>query len=120
MRSRRGAEQPADTMPERSLQDLMHAAQAVRQETQASMQESRQRMQDQSERAESCKQVISMLKGLPDRLSHDIMLPLGKAAFLPARLTDIERCQMTLGEHGEALSHILSDCVPCITLQCHL
>jgi len=108
MGSRRGAEQHAEAMPERSLQDLKHADQAVRQETQASMQESWQRMQDQIERAESCKQVISMLKGLPDRPSHDIMLPLGKAAFLPARLTDIERCQMTLGEHGEALLHTAS------------
>ena len=97
MGNRREAEQPAEAIPERSLQDLKHAAQVVRQETQASMQESRQRMQDQNERAGSCKQVISMLKGLPDRPSHAIMLPLGKAAFLPARLIDIERCQMTLG-----------------------
>ena len=87
-------------MPEIPFQDLRHAAQAVWQETHASLAENRQRLQDQRKRSNTCGQVISMLKGLPDRPSRDIMLPLGKAAFLPARLTDTERCHVTLGEHA--------------------
>ena len=72
-------------------------------------------MQDQKQKSETCKQVINMLTGLPDRPSHDIMLPLGKAALLPARLTDTERCHVTLGEHIAALPHAH---LPNFTLSC--
>ena len=92
-------------MPEGPLQDLKYAAQAVWQESQASLAEGKQRMQDYSKRSESCSQVINMLKALPDRTSHDIMLPLGEAAFIPARLSDPERCHVTLGEHAAAPRH---------------
>lgn len=95
----RGAETAVGPKPQHSLQDLKHAAQTLWQETQASIADSRQRFQAYHEKAQSCKQVTSMLKGLPKRPSHDIMLPLGKAALLPARLVNIERCSMSLGEH---------------------
>ncbi len=95
-------------MTESSLQDLKHAARAVWQEAHAGLAAGRQRMQDQHSKSESYRQVISMLKGLPDRPSHDIMLPLGKAAFLPTRLTDIERCHVTLGKKALHLIMIFS------------
>lgn len=99
-------------MPEIPFQDLKHAAQAVWQETHASLAESRQRLEDQQSRLKTCGQVISMLKGLPDRPSCDIMLPLGKAAFLPARLTNAERCHVTLGKPAAIASH---GQLPCTT-----
>ena len=85
------------------MQSLQHAAQAIRQETHKSMCEVAQRLADCKDRAASCSQVMGMLKGLPAQgTGHDIMLPLGKAAFLPARLTNINCCHMTLGERAES------------------
>ena len=98
-------------MAESPLQDWNHAAQAAWQEAQASLAEGRQRVQDQKQKSDTCQQVITMLKGLPDRPSHDIMVPLGKAAFLPARLTDTERCHVTLGEHSRILAKLYPVCV---------
>ena len=116
-RCQKGTEGFVGPMSDGQLQDLKHAAQAVWQETHASLAEGRQRMQDQHSKSDSCRQVISMLKGLPDRPSHDIMLPLGKAAFLPARLTDTERCHVTLGENAVHLMHntpVRSTCPTCM------
>ena len=85
------------------MQNLQHAAQAIRQETQESMSEVGQRLTDCRDRAASCSQVMGMLKGLPaQQTNHDIMLPLGKAAILPARLTNINCCHVTLGERAES------------------
>ena len=66
------------------------------------MREVAKRLADCKDRAASCSQVMGMLKRLPAQPSHDIMLPLGKAAFLPARLTNIDCCHMTLGERAES------------------
>ena len=67
------------------------------------MREVAKRLADCKGRAASCSQVMGMLKRLPaQQMSHDIMLPLGKAALLPARLTNIDCCHMTLGERAES------------------
>ena len=72
------------------------------------MREVAKRLADCKDRAASCSQVTGMLKRLPaQQMSHDIMLPLGKAALLPARLTNIDCCHMTLGESAESLCGLL-------------
>ena len=83
-----------------SMQHLQHAAQAIRQETQESIREVARRLADCKDRSSSCSQVMGMLKRLPAQPSHDIMLPLGKAALLPARLTNIDCFHMALGERA--------------------
>lgn len=91
------SDQSAERRPAR-LPDLRKAAQRLAAETQASIlsiSETLQKLQTAQKESEAA---AGMLTSLPHHGNHEIMVPLGKAAFFPGRLVNTDRCLVEVGE----------------------
>ena len=51
------------------------------------------------DRLSDCSQVHEKLRTLPDKTSYDIMVPMGKVAFMPGKLVHTNELLVLLGEN---------------------
>jgi prefoldin subunit 5 len=81
-----------------TLPDLRRTAQQRAADARASIIATQERLQQIELACRDYEDVTSMLAALPDKQSHDIMVPLGKAAFFPGKLINTDKCQIRVSK----------------------